>query len=505
MPTIAKLKLVFFANIQIDSYQMVLFWPYLLVVISIVNCTALSQSTRYYAVQLRPAIQNPLDADLGRPLLVPGRPEYQGLNDHGDLVTTGWNGGKSSEGTYSYRRPFYYNYQLDQASNLGDLTGDFGDPTQPDRNEISEALAINNLGWVAGSSPDAEGILRPFIWVDHNGNGIRDLAPIDEMIGLELNPQATRGECVDITDSGYALISGDTGWYRARFEIQNYQLVEVCSRMLVTTSGVSRISINEVGSICYSLQGTNASGRVWRDLNENQFVDPNEVLTIPSVSATELDNTAYSINNHGQVCGTMDNDLGSVLGYVWTDVDHDHVCDWDDTDGDGIFDWNETSDEFDRFSVAQGPLNFVFGNSFAHNLNDAAQVVGGYAISSSRVAFVWDKKAGASNLNDITIQNFDGILTQCLAINNAGQIALYNKYNPGTGTIEALTLLDPIRADMDQNGLADLADLGILAGFWFQTNCEGRPGCNGADLNRDGIVDVKDLLIWLNQWLEIRV
>jgi hypothetical protein len=63
-------------------------------------------------------------------------------------------------------------------------------------------------------------------------------------------------------------------------------------------------------------------------------------------------------------------------------------------------------------------------------------------------------------------------------------------------------------ADLNKNGTVNMRDLAILANHWLNNNC-GAPNnpCEGADLEPqsapDGDVDIRDLDIFANYWLNI--
>jgi hypothetical protein len=57
--------------------------------------------------------------------------------------------------------------------------------------------------------------------------------------------------------------------------------------------------------------------------------------------------------------------------------------------------------------------------------------------------------------------------------------------------------------DIDGNGyFVDFADFTILGDHWRDTNCASSNDCDGADLNKDGVVDFADLKILTDHWLE---
>ena len=61
-------------------------------------------------------------------------------------------------------------------------------------------------------------------------------------------------------------------------------------------------------------------------------------------------------------------------------------------------------------------------------------------------------------------------------------------------------------ADLNKNGTVNMQDLAVLAKYWLRTDCFAFSNCEGADLepqgNPDGDVDLKDLDVFADHWLE---
>jgi hypothetical protein len=57
--------------------------------------------------------------------------------------------------------------------------------------------------------------------------------------------------------------------------------------------------------------------------------------------------------------------------------------------------------------------------------------------------------------------------------------------------------------DFDSNDLVDFADFAAFALNWRKNNCIHPGWCMGTDLNTDGYIDVQDLLLFAEYWLEI--
>lgn len=56
--------------------------------------------------------------------------------------------------------------------------------------------------------------------------------------------------------------------------------------------------------------------------------------------------------------------------------------------------------------------------------------------------------------------------------------------------------------DFNGDGIVNFADLALLASYWQQTGCNEPGWCEGSDLDTNGKVDVYDLLLFCNYWLE---
>jgi len=47
-----------------------------------------------------------------------------------------------------------------------------------------------------------------------------------------------------------------------------------------------------------------------------------------------------------------------------------------------------------------------------------------------------------------------------------------------------------------------MGDFSFLAGYWLKDNCADSSNCEGSDLDLSGAVDINDLKIFANNWLE---
>lgn len=56
-------------------------------------------------------------------------------------------------------------------------------------------------------------------------------------------------------------------------------------------------------------------------------------------------------------------------------------------------------------------------------------------------------------------------------------------------------------ADFNIDGIVNFLDYSLLASCWQEDDCTDPDGCQKADLDTDGVVDIKDLLIFSEYWL----
>jgi hypothetical protein len=427
------------------------------------------------------------DVDLGRPTVSASRPEYNGLNLYGDLAGSGFKTDQSA-----YDKPYFYNSATGKKANLGDTLGDFAD-----LHYSSKGTGINDLGWVVGKSHVSGEFNsaddRPFLWIDEDGNGARNMTPTDEMRQLDLNPDAASGYCLDVNNAGQVAITGNGVW-RARYQHVGGVLTEVGQRIQLQAASTSAFAMNESGDVAYT---TGDYGMVWRDLDANGLVDDGETTTIPSMSGFFPRTRATDINNVGQVVGTMKNDMGGDVGFLWTDLNGDNVVDWDDDNENGLLELAEESDEIVRFMGDDSPLGSS-AHTYTWGLNDAGQVVGGVVpwVAGDRYAFYWSNDDGPSDLNALVSPEFDIAMRQAHEINNRGQIAAYGRLKSG-GTNEYLALLTPI-VPGDGNGDAAVtdADYTIWADNYGATGADASIG----DYNGDGIVTDGDYTVWADNY-----
>ncbi len=459
-------------------------------------CLCTAQSIEFDALDLLSMPQPTFDIAQARPNLTLHRAEVGAINSLAQLTGQGDAG---DDELNQNARPFFYHHAAGTVANLGDLTDDFADPAAPPLNGRSKGLGLNDLGWVVGVSSTAAGTGiaddRPFLWLDDDANHANTPG---EMRSLTINPGATRGSAARVNNAGQVLINGDSGLYRGDFSLNAGALSEPGPRLLIAPAA-DIADMNEAGDVAYILGN---AGFVWRDIDNDDQADPNETTQIPFMSTNPLWQTAqvFAINNVGQAVGTMRNDHGRFVGFLWSDLDQDNLFDFNDTNTNGIFEASETSDEVIRFHGDPAGINATLGNTFARDLNDQGQVVGGFDDSTIRDAFIFDAINGMRSLNGLIDFSFPLLMSQGEAINNAGQIAVLGK--DFSGTTDHLVLLSPltipIEGDLNSDGFVGIEDLNVVLGNWNQNVPPGE--LTSGDPSNDGFVGIEDLNVVLGNW-----
>jgi hypothetical protein len=453
-----------------------------------------SGGVEYDAASLFTPAQPAFDISQNRPGLELRRPAVGSINNLGQLTGSGDAGGNQLAWD---TRPFFYDHQQGTTANLGDLSGDFADQGDTQRNGASVGMDVNDAGWVVGVSSTTTGVGtaddRPFLWFDGDGNYSNSPG---EMVELGLNPGATFGKALRVNNAGRVLVTGDSGLYRADVSLNGGVVTEPVGRTFISANaGVA--DMNDGGEVAY-ISGN--AGYVWRDLNTDSIADANEVVQIPFMSVGQPNSTVFGINNAGQVVGTMRNDSLRDIGYIWTDLDGDNVVDWADGNGNGFFEAGETSSEVVRFHGDPGGIGASAGSTFVFDINDQGVAVGGYFDSSTRRAFVYDGVNGMRFLDDLIGVSFPLGLREADAINNAGQIAAVGR--APASSLDQLVLLTPLAAgvvgDLNADGFVGIGDLNIVLSNWNQNVPPGEASLG--DPSDDGFVGIDDLNTVLGNW-----
>ena len=72
----------------------------------------------------------------------------------------------------------------------------------------------------------------------------------------------------------------------------------------------------------------------------------------------------------------------------------------------------------------------------------------------------------------------------------------------GNGCIQQNTISACLRGDLDADNDIDIDDFAILVSHWQQTGCSQPDWCDGADLTRNGVVDINDFTLFIDNYLK---
>ncbi|OQA00481.1 MAG: hypothetical protein BWY71_00711 [Planctomycetes bacterium ADurb.Bin412] len=105
-----------------------------------------------------------------------------------------------------------------------------------------------------------------------------------------------------------------------------------------------------------------------------------------------------------------------------------------------------------------------------------------------------------TNLHDFTIENLPLRAGDRLyfLVNAAGWNASGSWMKMAVQVESVSEMVGDATADL----CVDLHDVAALAGKWGRTGCQAADGCNGADLNQDDRVDLADVVMLADHWLE---
>ena len=359
-------------------------------------------------------------------------------------------------------------------------------------------LGINDLGHICGRELDCDLNDEPFFWSPETGRILldiptgfsegraQDLNSAGEIVGflrLNVRPQAIlwhRDQVIELGippggDSSNALA------INSKSQVAGYwgNLVFGPSPLaFIWQDGVITDLTPDLGAPRSIAYDNNDLGMVtgWMGTNENTdahaFIWDDGKVTDLGVIPGGFTAEGMAINNLGHVAiqGRMFNDQNEVIvrSFLWRDSQ------WIDL---GVLPGCEETRVLD--------------------LNDAGQAIG-YCDGSVFHRFLWQDGA-MWEINDL-IQtndpNFDTI-SLVWAINNAGQITGKGHHFEFGSPALRLNPILPTPGDLDGDGVVGVKDLLILLGNWGP--CEDCNDCV-ADLNGDCVVGVTDLLTLLGNW-----
>ena len=358
--------------------------------------------------------------------------------------------------------------------------------------------AINEAGNVAGVVTCSL-VQRAFRWTADTG---LELIPMPGGT-TESQALAINGSKVVGTYSNPELELGVTGF------LYDFEADEFTSLGTLSGGNWSEArGINSLGQIT-GFWGSNVIG-FWK-----AFIwDKGEMIDIgPSLG--EADSRALGINENGAITGWMG--VGNIIdshAFIWNDGRVTELpfipggftsegwslnCHLDVVGRGRFFDPELNAIVWRAFAYVEGEafrLDALPGpsHSIAFEINNVRTVVGG---SNSR-AFKWEVGV-LTDLNDLIGPTFNGVANVARGINQAGKIVAEAHSDDLDATVGVL--LSPINrgvpGDLDNDGQVGVKDLLILLGDWGP--CKNCAAC-AADLDGDGAVGVVDLLILLGNW-----
>ncbi len=213
---------------------------------------------------------------------------------------------------------------------------------------VSQAKAVNRAGQVVGTSRDALGRTRAFLWQEDLG--IVDLQPL-----TGVNTSAN-----DINENGEITGGGDTGFG----DFHAYLLSEGTSFDLGTLGG------NESEALAVNRRGQVAGhSRIGGAVVKHAFLiaDPGSMVDLGSLGGGGAMSIAHDVNDAGAVVGLAETNTGQPHAFLWTAAD-------------GLRDLG---------ALGAAP-------SMALGINNRAEVVGG-----SGHAFLWTEQAGMVDLGTL--------------------------------------------------------------------------------------------------------
>ena len=212
---------------------------------------------------------------------------------------------------------------------------------------VSQAKAVNRLGQVVGTSRDALGRTRAFLWQEDLG--IVDLKPL-----TGVNTSAN-----DINETGEITGGGDTGFGA----FHAYLLSEGTSFDLGTLGGneSEALAVNRRGQVAGHSRVGGGGG-----IEKHAFLIPEPGTMVDLGSLGGAMSVAHDVNDAGAVVGLAETRTGQPHAFLWT--------------ADGMRDLG---------ALGAAP-------SMALGINNRVEIVGG-----SGHAFLWTERAGMVDLGTL--------------------------------------------------------------------------------------------------------
>ena len=360
--------------------------------------------------------------------------------------------------------------------------------------------ALNEAGDVAGHVTCPAGVTRAFRWTAETG---LELIPMP--------PQTSQSRALAINGSkvvGWFANSNELGITGFLYDFETDQFTSLGT--LPGGNWSEAHGINTLGQIT-GFWGSNVIG-FWK-----AFIWENGEMIDIGPSIGKADSRGLDINDNGAITGWWREDGGERIAFVWEDGDatslgpipggfssegaginiHNHVSGWGllpDPDGSGTLTHAFFWDKERMMNLGTLP---GFPRGAATDISNTGTIVGG-AWGAGSAALIW-RDGVPTDLNDLLSPSFNGVANMAWGINHAGKIVAKAHSDDLNATVGLL--LSPINqgipGDLDNDGQVGVKDLLILLGSWGPCDiCEKCP----ADLNSDCVVGVDDLLILLGNW-----
>jgi hypothetical protein len=400
----------------------------------------------------------------------------------------------------SRAKPFMYVHEKNALINLGNLNGNFTDGYG------GNGYAINNAGYITGrnSMVDYAFDYGSFLYADLNGNAAVNAG---EMIVIDSEDTAVGG--VGINENNQIIgISSDPvfgGWL---WTDSNENMAADAGEKVYFQEFFPN-GINDNGDMAMV---NGSESWIWVDADQSGTYEESEKQMMPVPVEGYFDETvqmqitideisARYINNSGGVCGAAKNFLGKTNVFYWEDANEN-----------GIVEKNEY---------------YLFGTALTtthvRNMNNHGHLVGSSYIwptpqfsQSQRNAFIWTKEDGPLNINDLVSYEHPVYgpvwFTQAEGINDYGQIVCNGWFDTdgdgrkGTNDAEHVFIISPVvQGDITDDIKVDNLDVSVFAAEFGRNDCsEVNNYCNGADFDKNASVNIADLIILSENWLNIR-
>jgi hypothetical protein len=145
-----------------------------------------------------------------------------------------------------------------------------------------------------------------------------------------------------------------------------------------------------------------------------------------------------------------------------------------------------------------------FGASTYYPVTFTVKNQGGMVLPGATVTIPLWSMYGPANLEQVTDANGEAVfeLPGSEWGNYFNYYVVLAEHEDAVGNFQVIDAPVPVSVVMGPVRGLDMDDFAILASQWKMEYCQWNNDCNGADRNRDGTVDIKDLAIFVDRWLK---